>query len=770
MGPIGQRVRKVRNYCCLPRLWGEARVRGVSLSRRSIAAATGLLLAVIVTALSPAVLAAAPAAAAAGKSAAPPAPVSVDELQRLVDTLQDNAGRAKLVAELRALIAAQRKVPTEKPEGVALFGRLSRQIDALTGEILAGAAMVVDAPRLVHWAREQISNAAARHRWIDAAYAFVVVFGIAGAAEWALRWMLARARPKFPVRRRDTRAVRALFAFLGLVLDLVPLLVFAALAYGAVSIALDPLTPTRVTLSVLVYATVEARLILCLARALLVPADEGALLVPIDPETRNYLYIWIKRLTLWGIYGYAVPEAAWWLGIPGAIYTLLLKLVGLVLALLAVIFLLQNRAPIANWIAGDGTTASGWSRIRRALAEIWPLLAIFYIVGIYAIYALHIEGGFVYVLRATVLSVVVIIAARLLGRSMRSLSRRGFAVAPQLKAQFPTLEQRANRYIPILTGLAGATLYILAGLTVLQAWDVKAFAWVDTDLARRLAGQLATIALVALVALAAWEVFASAIERHLTRIDAGTTPRRTRIRTLLPLLRTAMLSLIVVLSSLIILSHIGIDIAPLLAGAGVVGVAIGFGSQALVKDVITGLFILAEDQLAVGDVVDVGKDHKGIVEAITVRTMRLRDQAGTVHTIPFSEVTTVKNMTRDFAYVVARITVSYGEDIDRVVEILRGVSGELVEDEALRELILDPFEYMGVDALDEFSVVLLIRIRTLPSKQFVVGRAFNRLVKIAFDKHGIASRDPAPMLMMTPPAASAENGPAAQEPGQRRRA
>ncbi len=160
-----------------------------------------------------------------------------------------------------------------------------------------------------------------------------------------------------------------------------------------------------------------------------------------------------------------------------------------------------------------------------------------------------------------------------------------------------------------------------------------------------------------------------------------------------------MLSLIVVLSGLIVLSHLGVDIAPLLAGAGIVGVAIGFGSQALVKDVITGLFILAEDQLAVGDIVDVGKDHAGVVEAISVRTIRLRDQAGTVHTIPFSEVTSLKNMTRDFAYVVARITISYGEDIDRVVEILRAVSAELMEDETLREVILDPFEYLGVDAL-----------------------------------------------------------------------
>jgi small conductance mechanosensitive channel len=379
------------------------------------------------------------------------------------------------------------------------------------------------------------------------------------------------------------------------------------------------------------------------------------------------------------------------------------------------------------------------------------LLAIFYIAGLYAIYALHIEGGFAYVARATALSALVVVAARVLAHSIRSLSRRGFAVSSQLKVQFPTLEQRANRYVPILTGLASGALYVLAALTVLQAWEISAFGWLDSDLIRQLGGDLLSIGLIVAAALAVWEVFASAVERYLGRIDGG-VPRRTRIRTMLPLLRTAMLSLIVVMSGLIILSHLGVDIAPLLAGAGVVGVAIGFGSQALVRDVITGLFILIEDQLAVGDIVDVGKDHVGVVEAITVRTIRLRDLAGTVHTIPFSEVTTVKNMTRDFAYVTARVTIAYGEDIDRVVEILRGAAADLMADEAVRDVILDPFEYLGVDALNEFSVVLLVRIRTLPSKQYAVGRAFNRVVKIAFDKYGIAMRDPSPVAIINPPA------------------
>ena len=699
-----------------------------------------------------------PATARADTStpAAQPAPVTVDELERLVDTLQDDGARAKLVGQLRALIAAQRGTATEQPAGPAFFGQLSQRIDALTGEILAGVAVLIDAPRLAGWARHQFSDPAARRLWIEAGFAFVLIFGIGSIAEWVVRWILARLMPRLPTRRSDTRIVRASFALLGLLLDILPILAFAAVTYAALPMMLDSLTRAGITLSVLVNAAVEARLILCIARNMLLPADTGAVFVPLDGETRHYLYIWIRRFVLWTVFGHAVPEAAWWLGVPGAVYALMLNAVGLVLALLTIIFVLQNRAQIAKWIAGTPGTASGWGRIRRSLAEIWPVLAILYISGIYLIYALRIQGGFAYVARATTLSLIVIVAAQLVVRFIRELSRRGFAISSELKAQFPTLEQRANRYIPVLSGLTGAVIYLLAALTVLQAWSVGAFGWLGTDLGRRIIGNVLAIGMELLIALTVWEIFASAIDRYLNGIDATGTPRRTRIRTLLPLLRTAMLSVLVVLTSLIILSHIGMDITPLLAGAGVVGVAIGFGSQALVKDIITGLFILMEDQIAVGDVVDVGKDHAGVVEAITVRTIRLRDQAGTVHTVPFSEVTTVKNLTRDFAYVVARITISSSEDIDRVVGILRQTADELAADETLQPSILDPFDYQGVDALDASAVVLLVRIRTTAGKQWAVGRAFNRLVKIAFDKEGITARDPTQIVILDTPAAVEE--------------
>jgi small conductance mechanosensitive channel len=194
---------------------------------------------------------------------------------------------------------------------------------------------------------------------------------------------------------------------------------------------------------------------------------------------------------------------------------------------------------------------------------------------------------------------------------------------------------------------------------------------------------------------------------------------------------------LVVMVTLIVLSELGVNIAPLLAGAGVVGLAIGFGSQALVKDVITGLFILIEDTLAVGDVVDVGDGHSGLVEKISIRSIRLRDFAGAIHTVPFSAVTSVQNLTRDFSYYVVDLAVAHREDTDEVEKIVREVGDELAADPKLAPLMLAPIEVVGVDRFDGSGVVLKLRLKTLPIQQWTVGRAFNRLIKKAFDRYGI---------------------------------
>src|SRR5713101_5941388 len=228
---------------------GQPCACGERVGVRGILWTASLLLLCLGSVLPPGARAAEPVAASQ------PAPVSADELERLVHTLQDDTARGKLVEELRALIAVQRGAEKEKPAATALFGQLSQQIDALSGEILAGVAMVVDAPRLLGWAHEQMFDNGARRAWSEVAFAFGIIFGLAAVAEWILRWVLSRLLPRLPVRRSDAVLIRASFALLGLVLSVLPILVFAGTAYAALSMTLEPFTRTRITLAILVNAT-----------------------------------------------------------------------------------------------------------------------------------------------------------------------------------------------------------------------------------------------------------------------------------------------------------------------------------------------------------------------------------------------------------------------------------------------------------------------------------------------------------------------------------
>ena len=184
------------------------------------------------------------------------------------------------------------------------------------------------------------------------------------------------------------------------------------------------------------------------------------------------------------------------------------------------------------------------------------------------------------------------------------------------------------------------------------------------------------------------------------------------------------------------LSELGLDIAPLLAGAGIAGLAIGFGAQSLVKDVITGVFILLEDSITVGDVVNVG-GHSGVVEGMTVRTVRLRDLSGNVHVVPFGEVQTVLNMTKDFAYALIEAGVAYKEDVDEVIGVLKEIGDEMCEDEEFGPMIMAPLEVMGLDSFGDSSVNIRVRMKTRPIKQWSVRREYHRRMKRVFDERGI---------------------------------
>lgn len=230
----------------------------------------------------------------------------------------------------------------------------------------------------------------------------------------------------------------------------------------------------------------------------------------------------------------------------------------------------------------------------------------------------------------------------------------------------------------------------------------------------------------------------SMVNKYLTTTDqeGSLINENGRLRTILPLIKNIILIGISLIFILIALSSINVNIMPLLAGAGVVGIAIGFGSQKLVADFITGIFNLIEDTMQVGDVVQINA-LSGTVDSLSVRSVRLRDASGNVHTIPFSAVEQVSNLTREFSFAVIDIGVAYNENIDYVFEVLSEIGKDMREDQPWSFYLLEDLEIFGLDSFGDSSVNIRARFKTRPGKQFGVRREFNRRIKNTFDEKGI---------------------------------
>mgnify|MGYP001323542649 FL=1 len=234
-----------------------------------------------------------------------------------------------------------------------------------------------------------------------------------------------------------------------------------------------------------------------------------------------------------------------------------------------------------------------------------------------------------------------------------------------------------------------------------------------------------------------WKTLSTLIKKKLSNIDVSKDEAQNqRVNTLFRILKNFVSIAILIVVIMLVLSELGIEIGPLIAAAGVVGLAVGFGAQTLVKDIITGLFIILEGQITIGDIVEVA-GHSGKVEAITIRTVRLRDVNGHLHVIPFSEVTTVKNITQDQDYHSFEIGVSYNEDVDYVIDTIEKVGLDLQKDKDFKSKINGNIEVFGLDKFDDSAIIIKGRIPTIHKQQWIIRREFNRRIKLAFDKNGI---------------------------------
>ena len=506
--------------------------------------------------------------------------------------------------------------------------------------MLTASRAVANAPALWRGLTGLAANSNARDLALDVAWRLAITLVLAFAAEGLLKLALRRPMaalegdrsPSAPdaieagARANNWRLLRRLpLALIRFMLLLLPIGAFAGAGLTLTFAQVEAAEPSRLIILEALKAYVLCRAVVALAQTLASSGNPRLRLLQVRDETAAYIEVWARRLVVITVVGATLAEAAELLGGDPHLRHGLVKIVAFVAVLCLVTIVLQCRKGVAERLRAPMGVVGVWAGLRNRVADVWHFAAIAAIVTMWFLWAARVQNGSSRVLQLAVVSAVLLALARVVAIAALGTLDRIFRINKDFAARFPGLEARANRYYSALRGAASAAILGITAIALLEVWGVDAMVWfAPRAIGGQLVSALITIAAAAAAAAAVWEAVNAALDRHLQQLTREARfPRAARLRTLLPILRTTLMIAILTIFALTALSEIGVNIAPLLAGAGIVGIAIGFGSQKLVQDLITGLFLLLENALQVGDWVTAA-GLSGAVESLSIRTMRLR--------------------------------------------------------------------------------------------------------------------------------------------------
>jgi small-conductance mechanosensitive channel len=705
------------------------------------------------------------------------------EAQRALDALQDAGKRDELIETLRSIAKVSSVPPTQAVPaganpataadglGADLLSEASSKIGELSAEFEQSVRATTKFPLLWRWLTNTASDPQAQQLLLSILWRAVAV---------ALLALLAERLPQFALRRPlaalDARAThdevsqtgsvlsvgvdtalhvrrltwlrraigRAPLVAARLVLELAPIAALAVVGNSllATNIGEDPVA--RIAILALVNAYVICRIVMSVLRALIGGSTQRASLFALRVETASATEVWVRRIVGVAVFGLALANIARALGLYRPAYWAVVKLVILIPHLLLVIVTLQCRRAVASFIRAPVGRRDFLSFLRNRFADVWHYLAIFANLALWAIWAFRIPNGYSLLAYYASVAILIFVLARVAWALALGALDRAFHPGSAFLAGLPTGEILVARYRPVLRLVLSTIIAILAIGALLESWGVDIASWFDPGRVGAIVlSELSSVLLAVAISVFVWEACNTAIERQLARFAReGAYARAARLRTLLPMLRTALIVTILTIAGLTALSAVGVNIAPLLAGAGIVGIAVGFGSQKLVQDVVTGVFLLLENAMQVGDFVTVS-GLSGTVENLSVRSIRFRAGDGSVHIIPFSSVTSVTNTNRGIGNAAVSVNLAYGEDIDKAGEVLKQIAAEMRRETQFKALMRGDLDLWGVDKVDGATVTIVGQIECTDSGRWPVQREFNRRMKMRFQQLGLDIAYPA---------------------------
>ncbi|MBV8095935.1 MAG: mechanosensitive ion channel family protein [Acetobacteraceae bacterium] len=606
---------------------------------------------------------------------------------------------------------------------------LNSSAGAIHRQIVALARAIPDLPNQFELAASRDSAAHGKHGRVRALFT-LAVFGTLGLGfEWLFRKITLRVRRRldgYPIETVRDRmrliAVRSSLVSAGVV-------VFALGSLGPF-LVLDWDPTVRGTVLAYLIAAIVIRLAVAIGDFLFAPDHQHFRIIPTDTVAARF---WCRRVTLfvsWSVLGLLILHEYSALGF--SFNGLQLVAYTLSLGLMAIALESVWRGRIASGEAAEGASAErrrvGRTARNTALTVGIVLLWVF---GVLASGSYRASVAFWLILVMIILPLAVFVTRRAVENLLQPPGARDTVENPQ--SVVAVCLERGIRALLII----GAALLLAWGWGV----DIIHLAGQDTRFARIAHGVLSAV-IILLVADVLWHAITTAIDSTLAQTADPGLPntdearRRARLHTLLPIFRNVLFVVVIAVAALMALAAMGVEIGPLIAGMSVVGVAIGFGAQTFVRDVIAGMFYLLDDAFRVGEYIQSG-NYKGTVEGFSIRSVRLRHHRGPVYTVPFGLLGAIQNQSRDWVIDKLAVGITYGSDLEKARKLIKQIGLELQKDPEFAPLIIEPLKMQGVEQLGDFAVQIRAKMMTLPGEQFVIRRKAYAMIKKAFDENGI---------------------------------
>ncbi len=702
-----------------------------------------------------------------------PEKLTREEVRALLSRISDEEARQLLLQQLDK-VAAQ----DAADDPAAMMDVFEQSLPAIKNRLTLMVSAVGDLPSLGPLLVNKLTRDDPSRIWMILLYG-ALIFAGGLAVEWLFR-RLFTSNIVHPQGERTSGIQKACVLGLRLIVDLLGIAVFALVALGLFFVFYQGHEPVRQAVGALYWMIVSIRAFAAVARFAVAPRAPLLRLPPIGDGTARKLYwriVWVAASVIVAVLFLDLLEE---FGVEEGLFLLVGQIVSLAVIGLVIGIIWYDRRGIAHMIepavdAGDEPSGP----VKRLLAANWHILATCYLAGIYVFSTFQILLTGQRSTGPAITSIAVLIAIPFvdwmmqagLRRLLRAPAKTAPETAPEMghetlpatpgetvpdggdagTAAEPTdsgPDGAESEYFGVLLRNFRVVLAIVVAVAIGEIWNIDMRGAAAAGVGETVANAIFDIVITLVLASAIWGIIKTAISRQLPEKKAvaegeaaeGGDPGGTggtRLETLLPLFQKFLFVTLVVIVGMIILSELGVDIGPLIAGAGIVGIAIGFGAQTLVRDIVSGVFFLIEDAFRVGEYIDIGGGIRGMVEDISIRSFRLRHHNGPIHTVPFGGVKTLTNFSRDWVIMKLELRLPFETDIEKVRKIVKKVGQELMDHPEHGKNFLQPLKSQGVNRMDDSAFIFRVKFMAKPGEQFVLRREVYRRVQEALAENDI---------------------------------